>query len=158
MYDLRISFVTYATATITGVTVSADKATVVNVQLGPDNLLPVVEIPWEEPLIDPGNVSDVFVLDAGEIDQAVSRDIKDLVAMAPGVYQQDEGGSLNVRGSRDNATQYIVDGVKMTGPFSLPKSAIAEITVITGGVPAQYGDATGGIIVITTKSYRNHKH
>jgi outer membrane receptor protein involved in Fe transport len=44
----------------------------------------------------------------------------------------------------------------MSGNFSLPMNAIAEINVITGGVPAQFGDATGGIVVITTKSYAGH--
>ena len=32
-----------------------------------------------------------------------------------------------------------------------PKSAIEEVAVITGGLPANYGDATGGIISITTR-------
>ena len=33
----------------------------------------------------------------------------------------------------------------------LPKSAIEEVSVMTGGVPANFGDATGGIISITTR-------
>ena len=33
----------------------------------------------------------------------------------------------------------------------MPTSGIEQITVITGGVPAKYGDATGGIISVTTK-------
>lgn len=154
-YDLRFSFVTFSTLTLTGVVVNAEKTTWLDISLKPDNQLPIVIIPWERPLVDPGNVSDMVILDADEIDQAVTRDVKDLVATAPGVFQRDDGGSLNVRGSREDATMYVVDGVRMTGPFSLPKSAIAEITVLTGGIPAQYGDATGGIVLITTKSYRN---
>jgi outer membrane cobalamin receptor len=94
------------------------------------------------------------VLDAEEIEQSLVRDVRDLAATTAGVYQEEEGGSLNVRGSRSDATQYIVDGIKVIGPFSLPKSAIAEVTVITGGIPAQYGDATGGIVLITTKRYK----
>ena len=34
---------------------------------------------------------------------------------------------------------------------NLPKSAIEEVQVITGGLPASYGDATGGIVSITTR-------
>src|SRR5690606_37888946 len=44
-----------------------------------------------------------------------------------------------------------VDGVKVRGSAQVPQSAIEQVTVITGGVPAQYGDATGGIISITTR-------
>jgi outer membrane receptor protein involved in Fe transport len=35
--------------------------------------------------------------------------------------------------------------------MGVPTSGIEQITVITGGVPAKYGDATGGIISVTTK-------
>ena len=33
----------------------------------------------------------------------------------------------------------------------LPQAAIDQMTVVTGGLPAQYGDATGGVISITTQ-------
>jgi hypothetical protein len=152
-YDIRISFVTFKTVSLTGIIVNTDKITYANANLEPDNNLPIVDIPYQRPLIDIGNASTVDIIDAEEIEQSMYQEVEDLVATTATVYQPDDGGSLNVRGSREDATQYIVDGIKVVGPFSLPKSAIAEITVITGGVPAQYGDATGGIIVITTKRY-----
>src|SRR5665213_507871 len=65
------------------------------------------------------------------------------------MYQQDVGGPLSIRGSRSDATQYIVDGVKVA--YTPPQSGIEQITTITGGLPAQYGDATGGVIEITTR-------
>ena len=34
---------------------------------------------------------------------------------------------------------------------ALPQSALEQVTVITGGMPAKYGDATGGVIEVTTK-------
>ena len=37
--------------------------------------------------------------------------------------------------------------------FTIPKAAIEEISVLTGGIPAQFGDVTGGIVIITTKSF-----
>lgn len=39
----------------------------------------------------------------------------------------------------------------MRGSSNIPKSALEEVSVITGGVPANYGDVTGGIISITTR-------
>ncbi|HEX5002965.1 MAG TPA: carboxypeptidase regulatory-like domain-containing protein [Bacteroidia bacterium] len=153
-YDFKASFITFSSSEVRDVVVSTEKITYVNFVLSPDNQLPVVEIPWEAPLIDPGVTATMKVIGTEEIEHAVSRDLKDLVATTAGVYQEDDGGSLNVRGSREDATLYIVDGIKMTGPFSLPNSAIAEISVLTGGIPAQYGDATGGIVIITTKSFR----
>ncbi|MCA1764106.1 MAG: carboxypeptidase-like regulatory domain-containing protein [Flavobacteriales bacterium] len=42
----------------------------------------------------------------------------------------------------------------LMGPLGrIPGSAIKTITVHTGGIPAKYGDVTGGIVVIETKSY-----
>ena len=60
-----------------------------------------------------------------------------------------------MRGSRENATAYYVDGIKVRGAIGVPTSGIEQITVVTGGLPAQYGDATGGIIAVTTKGPSN---
>ena len=44
-----------------------------------------------------------------------------------------------------------IDGIRVRGSSSLPAAAIEQVDVVLGGVPAQYGDATGGIINVTTK-------
>jgi len=47
-----------------------------------------------------------------------------------------------------------VDGVKLGARLSaVPNEAINSFSVYTGGVPAKYGDVTGGIVAIETKSY-----
>jgi hypothetical protein len=48
---------------------------------------------------------------------------------------------------------YIIDGVKVTGDPQVPQRGLEEIVVITGGIPAQYGDTTSGVVIITTKSF-----
>jgi hypothetical protein len=58
---------------------------------------------------------------------------------------------MSIKGSRSDASYYFIDGIKVRGSSNLPKSAIEEVSVITGGVPASYGDITGGIISITTR-------
>ena len=73
-----------------------------------------------------------------------------VAATTAGIYQRDEGDGVNIRGSRGDATEYYIDGIKVRGSMGVPTSGI-ERTVITGGVPAKYGDATGGIISVTTK-------
>jgi outer membrane cobalamin receptor len=109
-------------------------------------------------MVDAGITPTMIVLDSDEIEHSVTRDVVDMVANTTGVYQKEEGGSINVRGARENSTIYVVDGIRMFGDFSLPRNAIEEITVITGGIPAQFGDATGGVVLITTKSYRNKRN
>jgi hypothetical protein len=74
------------------------------------------------------------------------------VAQTVGGVNSDEGsGSISVRGSRSDATYFFIDGIKVRGSSNLPKSAIEEVSVITGGVPANYGDVTGGVISVTTR-------
>ena len=82
--------------------------------------------------------------------QSGLRGINQLAAIIPGVVQDERGGGLNVRGGRNNATVYYVDGVKVRGLNALPQRSIEQLTVITGGTPAQYGDMIGGVVSITT--------
>jgi len=154
LYDLEISFVTFKKQTYNSITVSAEKATYIDAALVPDNDLPEVIIRWTPPMIDKGSTATMTTYSAEVIAQSPERNVVDMVSQTPGAVQKDEGGSINIRGSRESNTLYMVDGIKMTGPFSIPKSAIAEISVLTGGIPAQFGDATGGVVIITTKSHK----
>jgi hypothetical protein len=62
-------------------------------------------------------------------------------------------GEIHIRGSRDGASGFYVDGVKTFGQTSLPGAAIENLTFFTGGVPAMYGDLSTGAVMITTKGY-----
>jgi len=57
--------------------------------------------------------------------------------------------SVSIRGSRLDASSYYVDGIRVRG-IDVPNSMIGTVQVITGGIPANYGDVTGGIILVTT--------
>ncbi|HET6999772.1 MAG TPA: TonB-dependent receptor plug domain-containing protein, partial [Puia sp.] len=80
-----------------------------------------------------------------------SKNINSVASTTAGVYQSDEGKSLNMRGMRDGGTAYFIDGQRVIGSANLPQQSIEQVSVITGGVPAQFGDATGGVINITTR-------
>ena len=86
-----------------------------------------------------------------EIVALPTRNVASIASTTAGIYQQDEGDAVNMRGSRSDATEYYIDGIKVRGALGVPASGIEQITVVTGGVPAKYGDATGGIISVTTK-------
>ena len=63
-------------------------------------------------------------------------------------------GQVYFRGSRTNGIITYLDGMKITGKIpTFPAGAIKSMAVYTGGVPAKYGDTTGGVVVIETKSY-----
>lgn len=156
-YDFVFSFLGYNRIELKEVYVSAGTITWRDVKLSSDNSLPpVIIIVDREPLIRRDETLTGFKLLPADIKYSAERDIKELAMRSSAVYQKREGGALNIRGGRDNATQFIVDGMKMIGDFSLPKAAIKEMFVITGGIPAMYGDVTGGIVVIVTKSYADY--
>ena len=73
--------------------------------------------------------------------------------ITPGVYKSPTSDDLYFKGARADAMVYFVDGVKMSSLKGVPPDAINSISVYTGGVPAKYGDFTGGVIAIETKTY-----
>ncbi len=153
-YSVQGSFVGYSAKAVGGVVIRTGHITFLDLSLANDiTLPPVVVEEYREPLFEKDEPRVMFTLDAEKIENSATADPVDLAAQAPGVVQVEEGGRLYIRGSRDNATQYIVDGMRIRGDLALPKKSIARIEVITGGVPAQFGDATGGIVIITTKSF-----
>lgn len=56
-----------------------------------------------------------------------------------------------VRGARVDANSYYVDGIRVR-KIDVTQSMINTSQVITGGIPANYGDVTGGVISVTTSN------
>lgn len=81
------------------------------------------------------------------------RNPKQLIGSISSDIKVSETGDVYVRGSRNDAVNYYIDGVKSPQLNNLPGTAMGSVTVYTGGVPAKYGDVTGGVIIIETKSY-----
>lgn len=151
-YDVKVTCVGYTAKETRGVLVTTDKAAFVSFEMTKGVELKAVEITeYTVPLIDKGSPSTKKTVTYEEIQAAPTRDVNSLASTTAGVYQKDEGGALNIRGSRDDATTYFVDGVRVRGGTGLPQRGIEQITVTTGGLEAQYGDVTGGVIAITTR-------
>ncbi|MCH2229546.1 MAG: von Willebrand factor type A domain-containing protein [Crocinitomicaceae bacterium] len=85
-----------------------------------------------------------------DITRLPSRNVSSIVGTIGGVQSSEDGNTINIRGSRSGATVYYVDGIRMRNEMAIPKAYIEEVKVYTGGIPANYGDATGGVISIQT--------
>ncbi len=73
--------------------------------------------------------------------------------------------SFKLNGGQEGGTDVLVDGasISLTHPnlqmnYGVGTDAVAEFRVLTGGFPAQYGRATGGIVDLVTKSGTNQFH
>ena len=158
-YTVKASFAGYTTFSLEGVIISANKITYLTgdnaIKMTEGVLVDEIEVKgYTKPLIDQGNLSGETKT-SKEIVALPTKSINSIASTTAGIYQKDEGDAVNVRGSRTDATSYIVDGIKVRGTMGVPTSAIEQITVVTGGLPAKYGDATGGVIEVTTKGPSN---
>ncbi len=148
-YTLKSTTVGYGTVTLNEVIVNADKVTDVSFKLKAGINLPELVVKYELPLIKKDAGSETTIL-GDDIKKMAVRSAEGFATTTAGVYSQD-GEVGSIRGSRSEATDTYIDGVRVRGSSAIPQSAIEQVTVIAGGLPAQYGDATGGIISITTK-------
>ncbi len=136
--------------TYSGVEVNPDQITVMNLYL-PPIMSKTVDIIVDGPKID---INPVKKMDREEIEHSPYR--RNPIAMITGKMSDvsvNENNQMIIRGSRAGDVVYFVDGVKMTDMQSVPGVAVRGISVYTGGIPAKYGDTTGGVVILETKSY-----
>ncbi|MDD4148447.1 MAG: carboxypeptidase-like regulatory domain-containing protein, partial [Bacteroidales bacterium] len=151
-YTVSASYVGYSTLQYTSVQIPAGSITFQNFKLNPSaEMLGEVEIKeYKVPLIAKDQTASGGTVTSEDIAKMPGRSAAAVATTVGGVYSEN-GEVGSIRGARSEGTVYYVDGVKVRGSSSVPKSATEQVQVITGGLPAQYGDATGGIISITTK-------
>lgn len=152
-YDVKGVYVGYQPKELKGVVVAEAKTAYVTIELENGEgvrLDEVVVEAWQEPLIDPDTKSGGTVT-REEYQNMATKNINSVAATTAGVFQADEGKDINVRGGRSGNTTYFVDGVKVIGGLGVPQQGVEQLSVITGGLPAQYGDATSGVISVTTR-------
>lgn len=157
-YTVSVTMVSMQPQEFTDVIVAPDNITrMKEVELRAAELGPVVvtRIKWEKPMIQHDNtgVTQVFHKQFDTNPNKVDP-VKLITQFAPGVVKANHGDDLYFRGARAENMCYFVDGVKLGSRLSaVPNEAINSFSVYTGGVPAKYGDVTGGIVAIETKSY-----
>jgi outer membrane receptor protein involved in Fe transport len=150
-YDAEASYLGYQSQRIEKVVIFAGKNNKLDFSLSQGVLLNTVEVKtYRVPLVEQDNTTQGQTITSEQIRALPTRNINALAATTAGLASADEGSAITVRGSRSDATNYYVDGIRVQGNL-IPESEIDQMQVITGGVEAQYGDVTGGIISITTK-------
>lgn len=154
LYDVRVSFTGFITREIQGVKINFESTTRITVELsGSTVVTKEVEVTtYKVPLITQDEATQKTIITAEKIAKMPSRSISAIATTAANVVSSDVGGDLNIRGNRSGDNAVFVNGVRQFGSTLPPPEAIEELAIVTGGIPAQYGDALGGILSITTKS------
>ncbi|MFN8117650.1 MAG: carboxypeptidase regulatory-like domain-containing protein [Bacteroidia bacterium] len=153
-YDVLISSVETQSKKVTDVRVSSEKTTYLDVTVSANKFEEVEIVAYVKPVIDK-TFMDIKEISAEDfLRMAVDRgNVVDAVINISSEASKDANGDLHVRGGRGDATAFIVDGVKSPNITGVAALAVENVSIITGGIPAQYGDITSGVIVVTTKDY-----
>ncbi|MGB0248064.1 MAG: carboxypeptidase regulatory-like domain-containing protein, partial [Flavobacteriales bacterium] len=152
-YDVLVSFVGYQAKKVTGVKITANKIQFVNAELGAGVMMEEAEVvEYSVPLIDKDGGASGGTVSREDIDKLPGRSATSIAQTVAGASTAGTGGGVSIRGARTSSTWYYIDGIKVRGSSALPKSAIEEVQVVTGGIPANIGDATGGVINISLRN------
>ncbi len=151
--DLKASFVGYKPFMYKGVIIMPDKITFQDLELetSTTTLQEIEVVEYKVPLISKDQTTSGGTVTSEEISKMANKSATAVATTVGGVTTDANGGISSMRGARTSGTVYYIDGMRVTGSQALPQSAIEQVEVILGGTPAAYGDATGGIINVTTK-------
>lgn len=154
-YTIIVNYIGYAKVTVNDVTVGRLRVEQ-NFNMQPtSNVLTEVTIKWKKPLISkqPG-----MTLSSEEIKSLATTQVTDIASLTPNTFQQKRGAGVSIAGARKTGTLYIIDGVQVqnigedanTG-IDMSQNAVEQMEVITSGIPAKYGDVSGGVVSITSR-------
>ena len=164
-HRITASMVGYTTSTLEDVSVKADFTTTLDFTVT-EAALEAAEmvVTAKRPPVEPDKTTSRYVVDIFEIENVpLIRNTQDLVSLQPGVSQD---GFLRIRGADKAESQHIqqmyyeVDGVKLINDDGfvnysqwtpLNKGALQEVSVLVGGMDAEYGNAAGGVISLVTR-------
>ena len=171
-YDLRVEKEGFRTEVRRGVTVRLGQSTSVTVRLELPTVEGDVEVTAEAPLIDTAHTAVSQTVGRDYLDKLpMGRSYQDVIKTLPGVsgrvdYEEGgtSGGNPSVRGEGQYGNNYLLDGFSTRDPSThtfgtnVNFDSIDEITVFTDGAPAEYGNATGMIANVVSKSGTDNFH
>ncbi len=155
-YNLTITSIGFDTLFVKGIKVKGDGLVILeDKQMEYRSLGGYTVIDFTIPLIDKVEPSAIDVLPETFTKSATKTSLSAMIsAQSSDIFQAEEGEPMYFRGARAGSVVYLIDGVKSFGANDgFPSASIGSMRIYTGGVPAQYGDLLGGIVVIETKSY-----
>lgn len=177
VYAVRASLLGYKSIDVSRITIDADETAVYNFKLASEDIeLEGVTVEGRPPLVDTKKLAGDQTFNRNKIEQLPNvKGVEDVLAVQAGVTRF--GGQLFLRGGRANETQIVIDGVVVNdnsgssstnqelrnlysgnttggagGALSVSANAIQSVSVQTGGLDVEYGNAQSGVVSITTKS------
>lgn len=158
-YTIEISFLGFKKVQVTGVKVEAGETTVVNQTLEEEVFEADGEVVviGEAPIFDVEKSNTSVNISRQDLEAAPIQRVEDAVSLQSGVVKDPTG--LYIKGGRAYETGFVVDGVSAQDPLAgtgfgldLGSNSFSNVEVITGGVGAEYGDVTSGVVAVQTQN------
>ncbi len=160
-YHIRTDLAGFTTAELDA-KINLGRTTEAKIQMVLSQFADEIKVTAQAPVIDTSQVDTGQVFDQQYLQNAAigigGRDYLSIIGQAAGVAGT---GNVSVYGSTGSENNYLVDGLTTTDPVTATfgtnfnYDAIQEVNFITGGFEAEYGQATGGIVNLVTKSGGN---
>lgn len=155
-YRLKAQMIGYQQKVVSGVIISVDLTTTINIDLTTQVLEgEEVVITAERKMIVKDMTATASHVKAEELAALPVTEVSDVLEMQAGYVD----GSL--RGGRKGEVAYLIDGIPVTDSYDrsavidVNKNMIQELQVISGAFNAEYGKVMSGIVNITTKQGSN---
>jgi hypothetical protein len=174
VYAVRAELQGFKAAEQRSVQVSLGQTVDLSLKMELGGVTETVNITGSVPLVDTSTTTTGAVISTDFVNQIpVGRRISDITYLAPGVSTGGSVGQQNpsISGGSGLENAYVIDGVNVTnqgygalGSYSIvfgslgnatPYDFIKEVQVKTGGYEAEFGQSTGGVVNVVTKSGSN---
>jgi hypothetical protein len=173
-YDVRVELQGFKAVERKNVEVALGQTVSLPISMEVGALSETVQVTASVPIIDVKTTTSGATVSSELLQQIpLGRTLASTIYLAPGVSSSGTAGTANpsIAGGSGLDNQYVIDGVNVTnqgygalGSYSIvfgslgnatPFDFIDQVQVKTGGYEAEFGQATGGVVNVITKSGSN---
>jgi hypothetical protein len=156
-YSITVSMIGYGSQKKTGVRVNIDKTTRLDFELHSEAFeTEAIIVEAKNLVIQPDIASTLNILSSKDIASAPVAQFKELLDKQVGLRDSDMRGII-IRGEREYALSMKIEGLETRDNVDsqvetrLNPDAVQEVNILTGGINAEYGNATSGLINVVLK-------
>ncbi len=159
VYTLSVSMIGYETVIIKDVRVLMDLTTPVDFEISPSplDMQKSVTVLAQRPLIQPDKTSSGSIVTRDDIAVlANSGSVNTIISNMSGSVTGQDGG-VHIRGGRTGSLSYYFDGFSIQDPFfstigmRVVPEALEELSLTSGGLSPEYGEAMAGVVNAITR-------
>jgi hypothetical protein len=151
-HEVRAQLIGYRVVNVTNVRVSADLTTQTDFSLHEEALeVGAMTVVAKRPDIEKDVTSSQAIIDGARTSEMPVSQILDMLAYEPGISVS-ENNELQIRGGGPSEVRFQVDGMERVDVLTrkahtkLNQVLVSEVTVLTGGFNAEYGNVRSGMI------------